>query len=140
MTAVTKFEEVVEELADICGANIVFEAKFANAPAQVDPDILFVEHSEILPDLLEELEAIVMEGRGLHLFAAQQLAHTLVHFFGGIEGIGKGEDLMRLGVPFVDQPLDAMSQDGGFARASAGHHQHRPMDMLDGFALAIVWK
>ncbi len=42
-------------------------------------------------------------------------------------------------VPFADQALNAVGQHGSFARSSASHDQHRAVDMLNRFALTIVW-
>jgi hypothetical protein len=41
-------------------------------------------------------------------------------------------------VAFADQALDAMGQHRGLASAGARDHQHGSVDVLDGFALAIV--
>jgi hypothetical protein len=42
-------------------------------------------------------------------------------------------------VPFPYQAFDAVGENGGFAGASTGDHQHRTEYVLDGLALAVVW-
>ena len=80
-----------------------------------------------------------MEGGGVDFPAAEQLAHAVAHFVGGIDGVGERENLVRLGVALADQAFDAVGQDRSLAGAGAGDHQHGSVDMFDGFALAIVW-
>ena len=69
---------------------------------------------------------------------AQLLLHPLPHFLGGILGVGDGQDFVGPGVAFADQMGDAPGENGGLARARAGDDQHRPVDVFDGFALALV--
>src|ERR1035441_5375122 len=111
VAAADKLQQVVQELGDIGGADVVLKAQFANAAAQIDPEIFIVEDTEILVDTLQHVEAGVVEGGGVHFPAANQLAHAVAHLLGGIDGVGQREDLVRLGVAFADQALDAVSQD-----------------------------
>ena len=61
-------------------------------------------------------------------------------------GMARYRVLLRAGlveppvVAFSDQALDAVGQDRSLAGPSAGNHQHRSVDVLDGFVLAIIWK
>jgi hypothetical protein len=41
-------------------------------------------------------------------------------------------------VSFADQVCDAPGEDGGLPGARAGDDQHRPVNMFDSFALALV--
>ena len=138
VAAAHEIQQVVQELGNISRANVVFEVQFADAAAQVNPQILVVEDTEIFVDALEHVETIVVEGGGVHLLAAQQFAKAVAHFIGCISRIGEGQDLVGVSVSLADQALNALSQDGSLASASARDHQHGSMDVLDGFALAIV--
>ena len=42
-----ELEQIFEELADVGGTYEVFKMKLADAAAQVDPQVLLVEHAEI---------------------------------------------------------------------------------------------
>ena len=139
VTAADKIEQIVQKLADVGGADVVLEMQFANAAAKVDPEIFVVEDAEVFVDALEQFEAVVVKGRGVYFPAANQLADAVTHLAGGVDGIGQREDLVRLGMTFVDQALDTVGQDRGLAGARAGDHQHRSVNVLDGFSLAIIW-
>ena len=52
VAAADKLQQVVQELGDIGGADVVFEMQFADAAAQVDPEILVVENAEVFVDAL----------------------------------------------------------------------------------------
>ena len=138
MASAHKLQQVVQELGNIGGADIVLEVQFADAASQVDPEIFVVEDTEIFVDSLEHVEAVVVEGGGVHFLAAQQLAHPIAHFVGGVLGVGERKDLVGIGVALSDQPLNALGQDRSLTCACARHYQHGSVDMLDSFALAIV--
>ena len=52
VAAADKFEEVVEKLADVGGTDEVLKTQFTNAAAQVNPEILVVEDTEIFVNTL----------------------------------------------------------------------------------------
>jgi len=70
--------------------------------------------------------------------SAKQFAHAVAHFMGCIDGVSEGKDLSGSGVTFANQPFDAVGEHRGLAGSSSGDNQHRPMEVLDGCALAIV--
>jgi hypothetical protein len=47
---------------------------------------------------------------------------------------------VRVSVPFPDQAFNPLGEDGSLPGAGAGDNQHGPVDVLNGFALAIVGK
>ena len=47
MTPAHKLEQIIEELPDVGGANVMLKMQVANAAAQVDPEIFVVEDAEI---------------------------------------------------------------------------------------------
>ncbi len=48
VAAADELQQVVQELGNVGGADVVLEMQLANAAAQVDPEIFFVEDAEIL--------------------------------------------------------------------------------------------
>ena len=138
VTAADEIQQVVQELGNIGGADVMFQAQFADAAAQVDPEILVVEDAEIFVDALKQVKAVVVEGGGIHLFAAEKFADAVAHFVGRISRVSKGEDLVGVGVALAHQTLDAVSENRSLACAGARNHEHGSVDVLDGFALALV--
>ena len=65
-------------------------------------------------------------------------AHALLHFGGGVVGVGERKNFVRAGVALANQVGDALREDGSLAGAGAGNHQHRSMNVLDGLPLAFV--
>ncbi len=55
VTAADEIQQVVQELGDVGGANVMFEPQVANAAAQVDPEILVVEDAEIFVNALQQV-------------------------------------------------------------------------------------
>ena len=70
MAACDEFEQIVQELANVGGADVMLKVKIANASAKIDPEILLVEHAEIFADAFHQLQAVIVEGGGLNSFAA----------------------------------------------------------------------
>ena len=134
-------QQIVEELAEPGGANVVVEVQFTDAAAQINPQVLIVHHPEFLAALVEESVAIIVKSRepkAGEVGPAQLLFHPLPHFLRRIPGVGDGKNFVGPGVSFADQVGDAPGEDGGLPGACAGDDQHRPVDMLDSFALALV--
>ena len=71
---------------------------------------------------------------------AEERAHAISHLASGGHGIGEGEDFVRLRVSLLNQTGNAMDENRRFAGAGAGYNQHRSVNMVDRFALAIVGK
>ena len=69
---------------------------------------------------------------------AQQRAHAVPHLSGRGHGVGEGEHLLRLRVPLLDQAGNAVDQDRSFPCAGSRDHQHRSVNVLNRFALAII--
>lgn len=109
MTAAHEFEQIVEKLADVGGTDEMLETKFANATSQVNPEIFLIQNAEVFVNPLEEIEAIVMECPGLDDSSAKQFPDTLAHLVGRVNGVGESENLVRVGVPFANEVLDAVS-------------------------------
>ena len=139
VAAIDKLQKVTEELADVGSANEIFEMQLTNAAPQVDPHVLLVENAETLVHSLEQPEAIVVKCRSVHALPAQQPAQAVPHLCRRIDGVGESQDFVRLRVPFADQALNAIGQDRSLAGACARDHEHRSVNMFNGFALAIVW-
>jgi hypothetical protein len=74
----------------------------------------------------------------LNFFPTEQFTDSLPHFRGGIESVGKGHNLAGLRVALADEARNAIHQDRCLPGPRAGHHEHGPMHMLDGLALAII--
>ena len=138
MAIVDKLQQIGEKLPHIGGANKIFQPQIADSAAQINPQILFVEHAEILVRAFEQVEAVIVKRRGMNRFPAEQLAQALAHLGSRIIRIGEGQNLVRLRMPIANQARNAMGQNRSLPRARAGHHEHRPADMFDGFALAVV--
>src|SRR5579872_5811853 len=69
---------------------------------------------------------------------ADELVDALGHFSRRLVGEGDGEDGVGGDAALIDQPGDAMGDDAGFARSSAGQNQHRSVDGFDRLALLGV--
>src|SRR5258706_14544620 len=85
VAAAHELQQIVQKLGNIGGANVMFETQLAHAAAEVYPQILVVEHAKIFVDALEHVEAVIMEGSGVHFSSAKQLAHTVAHLAGRVE-------------------------------------------------------
>ncbi len=79
-----------------------------------------------------------MERGGIYLFAAEKFADAVAHFVSGISSVGEGKDLVGVSVSLANQAFDAMSENRSLASACTCEHEHGSVDMLDGFALALV--
>ncbi len=82
------------------------------------------------------MERLHLQTLGIAL--AQFRLDALTHLFGGIVGVGEGNDFLRPCVPFVNQPGDALDQDRGLAGTGAGDHKHGTVDVLDRLQLLRV--
>ena len=134
-------KEVIEELADICGAYEILEMQFADALAQVDPQIFVIEHAEFLTATFKEQVAVGVKGSGLQtrdVGTCEFRLHAVPHLFGSILGVSEGEDLIGTRVALPNQACDATSKDGGFAGSRARQHQHGAAEVLDCLPLALV--
>src|ERR1700674_4652270 len=58
LTAPHETEEIMEKLADIRRSHEVVQVQLGDAPTQINPKILVVEHIELLPISAEEIVAI----------------------------------------------------------------------------------
>ena len=104
---------------------------------RLEPVVLVVDGE--LPGEPEQLGLAPKEPRGERVEGAdpepgriplEQPADPVLHLAGGLVGEGDGEDpLGRDAVP-VDQRGDPHGEHAGLARARAGEHQHRPVDVL----------
>ena len=61
--------------------------------------------------------------------AAEHPLQALAHLAGGLVREGDREDLVRLRADGVDQVRDPVREDARLARARAGDHEHRPLDV-----------
>jgi hypothetical protein len=108
-----------------------------NPLAQVNPKIFIVEHAEIFAGPLEQLEAIIVKGGGMNLFAEKR-AHSITHLPRSSHGIGEREHLLRLRVLLLDKAGSTVDEDRSFSRTGARDHQHGAVNVVDRFALAII--
>ena len=134
-------EQVIEKLAEPGGANVVVQVQFTDTAAQINPQVLIVHHPELPAALVEKIVAIFVKGRDAEagqVGPAQLLLHPLTHLLGRILGVGDSQNFVGPGVSFANQVGDAPGEDRGLPRARTGDDQHRPVDMLDSFALALV--
>ena len=63
---------------------------------------------------------------------------AVAHFRGRIIGVSKREDFVGASVALFYQASNTARQNRGLAGSCAGEDEHRPMQMLDGFALALI--
>ena len=138
VAAADKVQQVGEKLAHVGRADVVLQTELAEPLAQVDPQIFLVEHTELPARRLQQLVAIIVEGGGVNLPAAQQSGNAAAHLLGGIPRIGEGENLLRFRVSFLNQAGDSVGQNRGFSGSRAGHDQHRTVNVLNRFLLALV--
>ena len=69
---------------------------------------------------------------------AEKPANAFAHLAGCGHRIGEGKHFLGLRMFLLDEASDAVNQDRSFSGAGSGHDQHRPVNVRDGFALAIV--
>ena len=138
VTPVHEVQQVIEELPDVGSSNVVLQTQVVDAPPQINPEVLLIEHAEIFTYALQQFQAVIVKGQSLHDFSTQQLAYPLLHFLGGINRISQGKNLVGAGMPFLHQPLDAMGQNRRLTRAGSSDDQHRTVDVFDRFTLALV--
>jgi hypothetical protein len=73
-------------------------------------------------------------------FMTEERAHPISHLAGSGHGIGKGNNFVWLCLSLLNQASNTMDEDRCFAGAGACDNQHRSVNMVDGFTLAIVGK
>jgi hypothetical protein len=100
MAAAEKVQQVVEELTDIRGADIVLEMKLVNSLAQINPKIFFIEDAKLFSRPLEQAIAVIMEGRRTDL-TTKQMGCPFLHLPRSGHGIRKGKDFIRLRVALL---------------------------------------
>ena len=149
MAAAEEIHQVAQKLARIGGLDEAIEAHLANSAAQQNEEVLVIEQSKLDSGLAQQRKAVRVEGIGLQT-GGEQLVCSLLRFEVGVKhssgashqfgsaiaGIGDGENLVRLSLSGVDEMRDASRQHGGLAGASACHHQHGTVYVLDGLPLA----
>ena len=141
MTMPHELEQVFQELAHAGGANEVFQIQLAKAPAQVDPEILIVEHAELSAIFPKKVVAVFVKGcdaQSGQIGSAQLLLHSVAHLLSRVLGVSDGENFVGPGMAFANQTSDALGENSGLSRACASDHQHGPVDVFDRFALALV--
>ena len=115
----------------------MFEVKVVNAFAEIYPQIFFIEDGKISSGALQQGVAVIVESSRMN-FPAEEFAHTVTHLAGGGHGVGEGKNFLRLRVALLGETRDALNQDRSFSGTGPGNHQHWTVNVLDGFALAIV--
>ena len=110
-----------------------------NSFAEIDPEVFIVEDAKIFSRALQKAVAIVMEGGGMN-FLAEERGDAIPHLAGRSHRVCEGENLIRPGVSLLNKPGNAMNEDGCFAGTGTCDHQHRPVNMVDRFALTIIGK
>ena len=91
--------------------------------------------------LAQHAQAHRVEGgddQALGVDALGQLGGALLHFARGLVGEGDGGDRARLVAAFTDQVGDLVGDDARLARAGAGQHQQRAVEVLRRFALRRI--
>ena len=73
--------------------------------------------------------------RGL---GAEQAPDALAHLAGGFVRERHGENVSRIDAFDVDQPRDARREHARLARAGAGEHEQRAVDVQHGLALRRI--
>jgi len=137
MTTAEESQQITAKLSHIRGADVVLQVKIVNSLAEKDPEIFFVEDGKLFSRANQQVIAVVVKCGGMNLLAEKR-ADALAHLASGGHGVGEGEHFVGPGVALLNETGDAVDQDRGFAGAGAGHDEHRPANMLNGFALAIV--
>jgi hypothetical protein len=141
MTVPHELEQVFQKFAHAGGTDEILEVQFAETPAQVDPEVLVVEHFKLTAVFPEEVVAILVKSRDTKagdIISKQFFLYPLPHLLCRILGIGDGENFIGMGVAPADQVGNALGEDGGLPRARAGDDHHGAMDMFDSFALTLV--
>src|SRR5208282_2246632 len=153
MATAEKVQQVPEKPAGIGGLDEALELQLANAAAQQHEEVLIVEQGKVDSRLVQQREAVRVEGVGLQA-AGEQLGSGALRFevrvdntagtgdqLGStIAGIGDGENFARPGCTAIDKVRNAARQYRGLAGSRSRHHQHGPMHMLDGLPLLVRWR
>jgi len=141
VAATHEFEQAVEKLPDISGADEMLEAKIANAAAEKNPEIFIVEHVKTGAPKLKQSVTPRMEGTRLEALDGRPLqfgANAGQHLGCGIVGVGEGDDFVGAGVTFADEVGHSLHENRSLPRASAGDDQHGAVNVFDGLALAFI--
>src|SRR5258708_12971316 len=115
----------------------MLEMKLMDSLAQVDPEILLVEHAKASSRALQKVEAIVVKGCRMNRFA-QKRANLGAHLRGGSHRIGEGEHFLRFGVPLFDEVGNPVDQHRCLACACAVAYQHPSVNMLHLLSLLLL--
>ena len=139
VTAAEEIEQVVEKLSNVGRPDVVLQAELTDSLAEIDPEIFLVEDTEILAGALEQMVTVIVECGGVNLMTEER-THAISHFGSGSHGISERDDLVGLRTSFLHQAGNTMDENRRFAGTSAGDNQHRPVNMVNSFSLAIVRK
>ncbi len=95
----------MEKLADIRRAHEVVQVQLWNTLPQINPEVLVVEHAELLAASAQKLVAIFMKSGNLqtgYIRAAQFFTHSFAHLLDCILCISDSENFVRASVPVAD--------------------------------------
>jgi hypothetical protein len=65
-------------------------------------------------------------------------ANALLHFFGGVLGVGERENLIGPRMTLAHKVGDALNQNGSLAGAGARKDDHGAMNVIDRLTLALI--
>ena len=80
-----------------------------------------------------------MKGCGMNRFAHER-TNAVAHLPRRSHRISKGKHLLGLRLSLFGEAGNAVNQHRSFSCTGSSHDQHRPMNVRNGFALAIVGK
>src|SRR5437868_9302654 len=113
--------------------------QLADTLAKIDPQVLVIQHAELLATAIEQRKAIGMKGSGLNLALGPQFfLDALAHLAGSVVSVSKRENFVSAGVALTNQTGDSAGKDGGLASSGSGHHQHGTVKVLNRLLLVFV--
>jgi hypothetical protein len=134
-------KQIIEKFAETGGAYVIVQVQLTNPAAEINPQVLIIEHAELPVILDQQFVAVLVksgDAEAGQTGPTQLLLHPLPHFLCGIFGIGYSENFIGPGVSFPDQMGDAPGKNCGFASTRSGDDKDRAVDVFDGFALALI--
>ena len=110
VAAPSKFQQVIEKLSGVGGANVVVQSQIADVTAEKDPELFVVENVEVALLRNEQVVAKGVKGFNLQPFGAgfaEFRLDALPHFVGGIDGVGDSKNLVGTSMSRLNQSGDA---------------------------------
>ena len=109
----------------VTGADEILQMQISQSLAEIDPQILIVQHAELF---LRLIGGSLRDRRecGDPGAIAPKSVHSLAHLAGSLVAVGDGQDFFSAGMALPDQMSNTTRQNGRLACASSRDNQSGP--------------